>query len=171
LLKLSQPGDAREIGKYTTDGKFRPVKTAPTLKSGWEMVLPDLASLHMALDFFYPAALANWLRFHEGETTATPLKEMFGRQTGMYRITGLIQDSEAQEIVGKTCQDAKCLRKVLWPWTTDTPWESLPSEKCTPIPQPGAHWPLYCIEACPLLVGAARRIVRRRLKPEAAEEE
>ena len=171
LRHHSRPTDAREIGKYSADGKFRPVKTAPTLISGWEMVLPDLDSLHAALDFFYPAALANWLRIHDGSVTATPLKEMFGRQTGMYRITGLIQDAEAQEIVAKTCQDSKCLRKVLWPWTPEAPWEGLPAEKCTPVPHSSKDWPLYCIEACPLLVGAARRIVRRRLKPEAAEEE
>ena len=48
------PNDAVELAKFSDDGKYRPLKTAPNLRHGWRLELADLAALQQALDFFYP---------------------------------------------------------------------------------------------------------------------
>ncbi|MDB6136628.1 MAG: hypothetical protein JWM59_4871 [Verrucomicrobiales bacterium] len=169
LVRHTDAASAREIARHDAAGEFRPLKSAPTLKRGWEIVLSSLAEVRLALDYLNPAALANVVRLAEGSVPRLTLKQMLGRQTGMYRVTGLIRESEAQELVAETCQDSKCLRKIIWPWDENQGWSLLPPEKtiCPPPPRDGSPWPLICTDACPLLVGAARELVRARQKAEA----
>ena len=160
---------AREIARYDAAGNFRPLKTAPTLKSGWELCLTTPRTLLEALDGLYPGAVANWMRYADGQIPPRNLKEMLGRQTGMYRITGLLRESEAQTLVAATCHDGNCLRKILWTWDGQTPWNSLPAEKTTCPRDSGTalpSLPLLCSDVCPLLIGPARALVKDRLKAE-----
>ncbi len=162
------PEAAREVAKYDAAGEFRPLKSAPTLIRGWEIVLPDTLSLMQALDFLYPAALANWVRWLDGDATAPPLREALRRQTGIYRITALLRDGEAEELVAGLCRE-KCLRHVMWPLTDGQQWTTLPPEKqSAPRDGPGTGCPLslLCLDPCPLLVGGARSAVKRRMKAE-----
>lgn len=171
LTRHTDPAAAREIARYDSGGEFRPLKSAPTLKRGWEIALADPAGVHRTLDYLNPAALANLVRLEQAQVPIFPLKQMLGRQTGMYRVTGLIRDSEAQRLVAETCQDPKCLRKILWSWDGDTGWNSLPAEKCfrPSLPAAGGDWPLVCTDACPILVGAARELVKARMVAEAPQ--
>jgi sirohydrochlorin cobaltochelatase len=166
LTRHSAPEAAREIAKYDADGKFRPLKTAPTLIRGWELSLPDAAALQLALECLYPAAVANWLR-HTEAPIAT-LRETLNRQTGIYRVTALIRDEEAQQLVASTCSSDKCLRRILWPLDAAQSWTSLPMEKQTAASAPD-EIPLLCTDACPLLVGGARSAVKKRIKAESAQ--
>lgn len=147
-----QPEDALEIAKYDLAETFRPLKSAPTLRCGWRMELATEAALRLALDYFYPAALANWR-----SPQITPLRETLQRQTGMYRVTGLLTDPEAQELVATHCHEHRCLRQILWQIDDATP---LPLQKSAP---PAGAIPLQCCEACNLLVAAARPVVKARL--------
>jgi sirohydrochlorin cobaltochelatase len=167
LKSYHKPVEAREIAKYDAKGEFRPVKTAPTLIKGWQMELANLSELQLALEFFYPAALGVTLRLHKGELSATPLKEFFGRQTGMYRVTGLAQHEETCDVAAQACSDANCRRKCLWRWSQEEPLGAFDEEKSTPAKDIAAHWPIYCIEPCPALVGAVRGTVKKRLAPAA----
>lgn len=170
LESFAAPAAARVIALNDRAGEFRPLKTAPTLKRGWELILTSLPAVHEALDFLYPALLANALRHAAGLIPPRTLKETLGRQTGMYRITGLLRGDEAQELVARICNDSQCLRKILWTWDADTPWHSLPAEKtCCPsgsvLTSPSL--PLLCTDACQLLIGPARPVVKTRLQKEA----
>ena len=49
LVTHAQAEDARAIARYDAAGAFRPIKTAPDLKRGWRLVLPDLAGVRLAL--------------------------------------------------------------------------------------------------------------------------
>jgi len=170
LTRHTDPEDALDLARYDAAGAFRPLKTAPTLKTGWELFLTTPTALHDALDFLYPAALANWFRYAGGHIPPRNLKEMLGRQTGMYRITGLIRENEAQGLVARTCHDGNCRRKLLWTWDGTTSWHTLPPEKSTCSRAPGTALPtipLLCTDVCPLLVGPARPLVKDRLKAEA----
>ena len=171
LAGISTPADAREIARHDASGAFRPLKSAPTLKQGWELSLTSPTLLLEALDYLYPAAVANWMRYLDGQIPPHTLKEMLGRQTGMYRITGLLREDEAQSLVAATCHDGNCRRKIHWTWDEQTAWTSLPAGKIscprhedTAVPA----LPLLCTDACPLLIAAARPVVKDRQKAEAA---
>ncbi|MDB6069670.1 MAG: hypothetical protein JWL81_841 [Verrucomicrobiales bacterium] len=170
LDAFDSPLAARLIARDDAAGEFRPLKTAPTLKRGWQLALTTLPALQEALDSFYPALLANALRHAAGLIPPRTLKETLGRQTGMYRVTGLLRADEAQLLVAKTCNDSNCLRKILWSWDGATSWEALPPEKtCCPSGSvlTTDSLPLLCTDACQLLIGPARTVVKTRQKSEA----
>jgi sirohydrochlorin cobaltochelatase len=179
LRRLDSPEALREMAKWDAAETYRPLRTAPNLTRGWEARLSSPAELRLALDFLYPAAVANWLRWIDGEAEACSLRDTFNRQTGMYRVTGLIRSEEAEELVTTACADANCLRKVLWKLDADTGWRGFHEGKVSaPRHQPGvgAEIPLLCLDLCPLLLGAARETVKKRMKKEsdaakAAEQE
>ena len=170
LTLFTAAAEAREIARHDAAGQFRPLKTAPTLKTGWELCLTTSAALIEALDYLYPAAIANWFRYAGGQIPPRSLREMLDRQTGMYRITGLLRESEAQSLVANICHDGNCLRKILWTWNNAIGWHTLPPEKTNCPRHPTAAFPalpLLCTDACPLLIGPARPLVKDRLKAEA----
>ena len=161
---------ARAIALHDADGAYRPLKSAPSLIRGWELVLPDTAALRLALDFLYPAAVGNLARWRDGGVTIPTLRETLGRQTGMYKCTALLTDDEAQRLVAETCESGShCLRRILWPLDAEQGWRLLPVEKTTVSRDPAASFPempLLCTDACPLLVGGARDVVTARRKAE-----
>lgn len=154
LEVFRNPHDAAAIALHDDAGAYRPLKTAPNLKHGWALRVASLAELHLTLDLLYPAALANWRALLQGAKIATPLRNTVSRQTGMYRVTGLITDEEAQGIVDTLCAPG-CLRCIQWP---------IPADASPPVvPVKEKEIPLLCIDACSLLIGEARRVVKSRL--------
>jgi sirohydrochlorin cobaltochelatase len=136
--------DARKLANFDDDGKFRPLKTAPNLRHGWRLVLPDIASLRLALDYFYPAMLGVWVSQTRGELQPVPLRATLDRQTGMYAVTKKLTDEQGRAMVDRFC--AGCLKRRLW--------DGQPASTA-----PGAL-PLLCHEACNLLVAEARKVLR-----------
>jgi len=160
LATYTAPDDAREIAVYDAAGEYRPLKTAPSLRRGWRLVLGTIEELHDALDFFYPAMLAARLALQQGRLAVTPLRATLGRQSGMYAITRKVSDSRADAMIGSFCRtDGGCLKTILWPIAPGVPITSLPPEKFDPAPKCAAM-PLLCAEACNLLVAKAREIVK-----------
>jgi len=162
LTAHSTPEDAREISKYDAAGTYRPLKGAPSLVRGWRLTLPDLHSLRQALDFFYPAALGNYVAFTTGHATPSPIRETFARQTGMYRITGLLDEDDCRTVVAQNCDYAtRCRRRIAWPLTPGQPLDNLPREKTNLSPAPD-EMPVLCLHACSLLVAAARTHIKKK---------
>ena len=153
LQIFSSPDDATEIARWDDNGEYRPLKTAPNLRHGWELRLDSMESLHLALDLLYPAALGNWRAVLLGEKIAPPLRETLNRQTGMYRITGLLTRDEATQILGSLCRPG-CLRQILWPVETG---EEVPQANT-----PEGRIPLFCTNVCSLFLGKARETVKAR---------
>lgn len=151
---------ARSIALFDAGGAFRPLHSAPTLKRGWRLDLATIGEVRLALDFFYPAAAGMAHALEQGKLAAVPLREVLGRQTGMYRYTNTIRDEQAHAMVGKTCANENCLRRILWPLTTSQPLEGNALAKTQMQPAPKAI-PLLCIEACTHIVSEARKIARR----------
>ncbi|MFI0348053.1 MAG: DR2241 family protein [Chthoniobacterales bacterium] len=161
----TQPEAARQIARYDAALNYRPLKTAPNLRRGWLLQLRKLEEIILALDFFYPAALSLWSSFLQNTLEITPLRETLNRQTGMYRITQLLRDDQAQELVSSFCHsETGCLRKILWKISHDQVITSLPKEKLTVSSIPCSKIPLLCREACNLLVAAARPVAKQSLK-------
>lgn len=152
--------DARDIAKYDAEGRYRPLKTAPNLRRGWQLQMTDTAALRASLDYFYPAMLGTWLAHREQRLEPVPFREAAARQSGMYAVVKKITDAQASVLVGDFCKtEGGCLKRILWPLTADTSLDSLPREKFDPAPR--AHeLPLLCNEPCNLLIAAAREVVK-----------
>lgn len=150
--------DARSLANLDESKAYRPLKTAPNLRCGWRMLLPDVTAVLRAVDFFYPAMVGVWLASRSGELQPVHLRETLARQTGMYRITAKLTDEQAQRLICTTCASAACTKTILWRVDPDQPIATLPAEKFT-APE-GDALPLLCHEACNLLVAAARKVVK-----------
>ena len=167
LKPHSRAEDAAELAKFDDAGIYRPLKTAPNLRHGWRMTLPNLAELRSALDLFYPGRLPAFFAFEKHQLLTTPLRGSLGRQSGMYRIAAQIDDPAADELIGRFCRsDGGCLRTILWRRDAEgsVPSTRLPPEKFDPRhDQTGGGRPvipLLCQEACNLLVAEARKVVQ-----------
>lgn len=151
---------ARDLCKLDAEGQFRAWKTAPNLKRGWQLNVPDIESVRLALDIFYPAAIGLAKQEEEGLLRPVQLRENLARQTGMYRFANGIRDDQANEMVVRCCDtQTKCLRRITWGITPDLPLGSGAESKVSKQEAPGCL-PLLCVEVCPHLVGEARKIAR-----------
>lgn len=175
LTPHARADDAARLARFDDAGNYRPLKTAPNLRHGWRLILPDRTALGIALDLFYPGRLAAFLAWETGTLVSTPLRETLQRQTGMYRSAAQISDAEANTLVGNFCRsDGGCLRAILWRRDREGTLAStlLPSEKFDPKHDQTGYGrpmiPLLCQEACNLLVAEARKIVQesRAVSPE-----
>lgn len=179
LVTHAQADDAAQLARFDDAGKYRPLKTAPNLRHGWRLILPDRTALGIALDLFYPGRLAAFFAWENGSLVTTPLRETLQRQTGMYRPAAKISDAEANTLAGSFCRsDGGCLRTILWKRDRNGTLAStiLPEEKFDPSHDQTALGspviPLLCQEACNLLVAEARKIVKdgASVIPSGAEE-
>lgn len=161
------PEAAVELARYDNDGRYRPLKTAPSLRHGWLLVLDWLEDARLALEHFYPGRAAAYRAWKRNELQTTPLRETLSRQTGMYRVAGKISDHQADLLVGNFCRsNGGCLRTILWKRDAAgrLPSTLLPGVKFDPgFDQTGrgeAALPLLCQEACNLLIAEARKAVK-----------
>jgi hypothetical protein len=138
----------RDLAQFTAQGAFRPLKSAPTLRSGWRVVLADEAALSLALNQLYPGAVADWHAAQSPNPPTTSYRAFTGRQTGMYRITTMLDDAMAGAVIRACCHTDFCLKRRLWSV------DGLPPD---PVSQKSA---IPCLEPCAILLEFARKIVR-----------
>jgi sirohydrochlorin cobaltochelatase len=159
--------DAIEIARLDDAGNYRPLKTAPNLRHGWRLELADRGAVRRALDYFYPARLAVFAVWKDNRLTTTPLRETLDRQSGMYRAAAKISDQQLDDVVANFCRsDGGCLRTILWKRDSNGPAPSpkLPPKKFDPAHDQTGRGeraiPLFCQEACNLLVNECRKAVK-----------
>jgi sirohydrochlorin cobaltochelatase len=173
--------EAVEIAKYDDAGNYRPLKTAPNLRHGWRLELSTVEELRRALDYFYPGRLAVFAAWKSGYLKTTALRETLDRQSGMYRVAAKISDPQINDLVADFCRsDSGCLRTILWKRDRNGVIAStkLPQQKfdpscdqtavCSRRPagdarashSEAATVPLFCQEACNLLVAECRKVVK-----------
>lgn len=142
----ADPLDARDIVSTDERGRYRPLKTAPTLPSGW--VFPDLDAegLLRTVDTVYPATIENWHREREGALDVTHWREAAERQTGIYDIVDELEGEAVEWMAEACCVDSQCLKRREWD-------ESDERELATPRGE--GEFP--CREPCSLLIAAARK--------------
>ena len=174
--------DAIEIAKHDDAGNYRPLKTAPNLRHGWRLELGTVEELRCALDYLYPSRLAVFAAWKGGYLKTTALRDTLDRQSGMYRVAAKISDQQINDLVADFCRsDSGCLRTILWKRDQGSAIAStkLPKEKFDPVydqasaacsrrpagdarasRSEAATVPLLCQEACNLLVGECRKVVK-----------
>ncbi|WP_338728410.1 DR2241 family protein [Haladaptatus sp. DJG-WS-42] len=146
LASYTDPLDARDIAKRDADGRYRPLKTAPTLAGGWEFVSLSGRDLLRTVDFFYPATVANWYRERESELDVTHFRETAERQTGIYDIIDELPVEAVEWVAEACCVDSQCLKRREWDEDAETPLS---------VPRGEGEFP--CREPCSLVVAAARK--------------
>jgi len=125
-------------------GQFRPLKSAPDLRQGWRLTVANGEELAAALNHFYPGALADWFSARGADPPVTNYRDYTGRQSGMYRVTAMLTDSQAAKVLGEVCDRSRCLKRRLWT-VAGVPPDSPESKSLIP-----------CLEPCAILLESAR---------------
>lgn len=141
------PRAAREIARLTEDGEYRPLKSSPNLRRGWELRVADARSLGTAMGYLYPAGVVHWYLHREGRLRSTNFRENAARQSGIYKRVQRLSDEGVRSAALACCEDAVCLKKILWDIDEDTPLEVDRGEGEIPCPEP-----------CSIFVSFARRV-------------
>lgn len=147
-LRLMAVADLRALAQFTAHGSFRPLKSAPNLSSGWRAVATSDAALQEAIEHLYPGAIADWFAAEMQPAAVTHYREFTERQTGMYRITTMLNDEQAGQMARACCDRRFCLKRRLW---TVAGFEPDP---------PGAKSLIPCLEPCAILLEFARKAMR-----------
>ena len=144
------PRDARSITKHDDDGRYRPLKTAPSLQTGWRFAGLDAADLVATVETVYPATVANWHREREGGLDVTHWHETVERQTGIYGVVQTWDRGEGHEHVNwvaeACCVDSQCLKRREWQY-----------DEATDLDVDGGDGVFPCREPCSLVIAAARQ--------------
>jgi hypothetical protein len=140
------PLAARELSTYDEDGRYRPLRTAPSLASGWIFSDLDGRDAVETLDTLYPASIANWNLEREGELDVTHWRETAERQTGIYDIVEDLPREAVDWMAEACCVDSQCLKRREWEYDADHELEA-----------DGGAGAFPCREPCSLVVAAARR--------------
>jgi sirohydrochlorin cobaltochelatase len=166
LHVFTHPSDAIEIARFDDEGVYRPLKSAPNLKHGWQLHLRNSFELLEALDSFYPAMIGTWALRRGIEPV--PFRDTADRQSGMYAVVKKIPDETADNLIGRFCRSENgCLKTILWKLRADRGITSLPKTKfdtavdqLTGCSRGPTTLPMLCTEACNLLVAAARESIK-----------
>jgi sirohydrochlorin cobaltochelatase len=178
LRSFSSASAAVALARNDDADCYRPLKTAPNLRHGWQLKLETLTELRLCLEHFYPGRLGVLLAHAHNVLVTTPLRSTLDRQTGMYRVAAKVSDAQISEIVGRLCRsDGGCLRTILWRRDAagSVPSNLLPAQKYDPAfdqttgssaaASPREVRPLLCQEACTLVVGECRKVVKMEAAP------
>jgi len=146
LAGYDDPLAAQRLAKEDDDGRYRPLKTAPTLQTGWHFPGCSAPELLEVVSFFYPATVTNWYAESIGELDVTHWSETTARQTGIYDVTAELPEEAVDWAVEACCVDSQCLKRREWEY-----------DEKTAIDVPAGEGEFPCREPCSLLIAAARK--------------
>jgi hypothetical protein len=145
--------DARELVERDDCGRYRPLKTAPTLRDGWLFADLDGRDCVRTVETVYPATVANWHREREGDFDVDHWTEAIARHTGIYGVVQTWNRGEGHEHVNRVaeacCADSQCLKRREWEYDEDTD-----------LDVDGGDGVFPCREPCSMVVSAARKWTR-----------
>ncbi len=146
----TDPFDLRELVKRDDCGRYRPLKSAPTLPSGWATVDLDGRTLVRAVDVVYPASVANWHLERGDELDVSNWRETMARQSGIYGVVQTWDRGEGHEhvdwVAEACCVDSQCLKRREWEYDDETD-----------LSVDGGNGEFPCREPCSLVIAAARQ--------------
>ncbi|MXV64030.1 hypothetical protein GS429_18565 [Natronorubrum sp. JWXQ-INN-674] len=146
LKVYDDPRDARKLSTHDEDGRYRPLKTAPTLRSGWAFTGLSGDELVETVGFFYPATVANWHRERRGTLDVDHWLETAERQTGIYDVVEDLPREAVAWMADACCVDSQCLRRREWQY-----------EEGDDLDVDGGDGAFTCREPCSLVIAAARK--------------
>jgi hypothetical protein len=138
--------EARQLTKHDGKGRYRPLKTAPSLVDGWRFGELGPQDCVQTVEYIYPATIANWYREQEGELDVTHYRECAERQTGIYDMIEGLEPEAVDWVAQACCEDSQCLKRREWQYDDEHELEA-----------DGGTGPFPCREPCSLVVAAARK--------------
>lgn len=150
----TDPLDLRELVKHDERGRYRPLKTAPSLQTGWLLTDLDQREVFEAVDdVIYPATVVNWNLERQGDLDVTHWEETIGRQSGIYGVVKTWNRGEGHEHVNwvaeACCDDSQCLKRREWQYNEETD-----------LDVDGGDGVFPCREPCSLVISASRKWTR-----------
>ncbi|MFD1641136.1 DR2241 family protein [Halohasta litorea] len=145
LTAHTDPFDARDIGTLDADDRYRPLRTAPSLKQGW--IFPELSAngVYDAVEAFYPATVVNWYREGRGELDIDHWQDEQDRQSGIYNLITVLPDEAVDWAAAACCDDSQCLKRREWELSEDEPLDA-----------DGGDGVFPCRGPCSMVVAAGR---------------
>jgi hypothetical protein len=140
--------ELRDWAQKTEGGSFRPLTSAPNLRAGWRAQATDGEALELLLHYVYPGAVADWFAAQGSQPPVTSYRQFTSRQSGMYRITTMLDDAIAGAAIRACCHVDFCLKRRLWS-----------VEGLEPDTEPYTSL-IPCLEPCALLLEFARKVAR-----------
>jgi hypothetical protein len=147
-LKLLSTLELRRHAMFNAAGQFRPLHSAPDLRTGWRTECHSAADLWRALQELYPGSIPDWFAALNTPPPVTNYRDYTNRQSGMYRITQALSDTQAAHVIRACCPPAFCLKRRFWTV------EGLPPDA------PETKSKIPCLEACAILLELARKASR-----------
>jgi hypothetical protein len=151
-LRLLSEDEIRPLTQFDSNGRFRPLKSAPNLRQGWRIAARDERALGAALGSLYPGAVADWFAASSGASPVTSYRQFTARQTGMYRITVKLDDAAAAAVARACCHKDFCLKRRLW---------TVGGVACDNPDDPSEKSVIPCLEPCAILLESARKTARQ----------
>ncbi len=142
------PTVVRDLSRFTDDGDYRPLRTAPTLPTGWSFETGNPDELYRVVDWVYPATIANWNLEREDSLDVTQFEETAERQTGIYANIGNLDREALENAVVACCADSQCRKR--------REWDASENDEID-VPRGDGEFP--CREPCSLFVAAAREFL------------
>ena len=153
LTAHDDPLDARTVAERDERDRYRPLKTAPTLRRGWRFPELDWRGLARTVETFYPATVVNWYREQTGDLDIDHWRDTVGRQSGIYGVVKTWDRGEGYEHVNwvaeACCDDSQCLKRREWQYDEETD-----------LDVDGGDGVFPCREPCSVVVTAARKWTR-----------
>lgn len=150
LTRYDDPLEARQLVKADDDGRYRPLKAAPTLPHGWQFAELSPDEAYETVETIYPATVANWYREREGELDVTHWRETVDRQSGIYGVVKTWDRGEGYDHVNwvaeACCDDSQCLKRREWEYDAETD-----------LDVDGGDGEFPCREPCSVVIAAARQ--------------
>jgi hypothetical protein len=142
--------------RYDDRGRYRPLKTAPSLPTGWRLEDLDWSDVLDAVGVVYPATVENWHREQQGTLDVEHYRETAERQTGIYDEVEELPRDALEWVAEACCVDSQCLKRRRW--------DEAPDDELD-VPRGDGAFP--CREPCSVLIAAARKWTQ--LEREAAQ--
>lgn len=140
--------ELRTLAEITVGGRFRPLKSAPTLVRGWRCAVESEAGLAAALQALQPGALADAWAWETGIAPADRWEDVVGRQAGRGRELASLSGEALAAVVVAGCHPAACLDRRCW---------TAPGVPAGPTDGKGA---IPCLEPCGAFLAFAQACAR-----------
>lgn len=147
-LKRLGISELRKMATFNAAGQFRPLRLSPDLARDWGAECRTAEELWRAVQEIYPGSIPDWHAAQEGHGRPTGYRAFTNRQSGMYRITQLLSDSQAAHMIRACCDPRFCLKQRLWTV------EGLATDDAV------GKSAIPCLEPCAVLLEFARKAAR-----------
>ena len=143
-LRTLSVGELRALAQSTPDGRYRPLKGAPNLASGWRCRVRDGGELGEAIQHVYPGSLADRWAAADPGFVAVDFGGVAERQLGRAKVLARLTGPALAAAVEAGCGAGACTKRRLW---TGAGLGDDAGVGKSAIP---------CLEPCPFFLGFAR---------------